>query len=42
MMSIEKNGTNTICTADGMIFFRPFSTLDRPIAAMSGGEDLRE
>ena len=37
MMSSEKNGTKTMCTALGMTFFRPFSTQNRPIAAKIGG-----
>ena len=42
MMSREKNGTKTMCTAEGMIFFRPFSTQYRPTAAMSGGKTCEE
>jgi len=42
MMSSEKNGTNTMCTAEGMIFFSSFSTQNRPIAAMSGGNTWPE
>jgi hypothetical protein len=42
MISRERNGTNTMCTDDGMIFFRPFSTQNNPMAAMSGGNTCPE
>ena len=38
MMISEKNGTNTIWTASGMIFFRPFSTQYNAMAAINGGK----